>query len=412
MKKIILFLIAVLFIPKIYAASVYFEQEDNDNYLKLCQYEVVNSSSYTDYIGVFYNMDYNNYVFVIKSYVLEATAYGKSKYTYKTTFSRTKTSDKIYDNKKGVYFQNSMAAGEFRCPKNGYIDYSDWSNNEICFDDDGQWCANYADDWTTKFGKTSEKFVSQKLVYNIEDKVKTYIVGNETNPDGWLFNDISCDDINSGKFNLGTDLKDKIVSDFSINFLKSRPAPEFIKNFDVYKKLNTINSSDGELDSDISIKIDNFKKKCIAEINEKLNSGELTSQEAAEAVNNYDVSNSDISSQLNAATTEIETGRGKYKIPWPEIKPTILTCEKLIGENMYKIVHFIITSLRIIGAIIAIVNGMISFIPALVAKDGEALKTAQKKCINMAIVLVLIILLPTLLTFIGNIFNYDLSCIV
>ena len=100
------------------------------------------------------------------------------------------------------------------------------------------------------------------------------------------------------------------------------------------------------------------------------------------------------------------------EIPWYEIKPNTLTCEELIGENMYKIVHFIITTLRIIGAIIAIVNGMISLIPALVAKDGDSLKAAQKKCINMAIVLVLIILLPTLLTFIGKMFNYDLSCIV
>ena len=53
---------------------------------------------------------------------------------------------------------------------------------------------------------------------------------------------------------------------------------------------------------------------------------------------------------------------------------------------------------------------MISLIPALIAKDSEALKKAQKKCVTMAIVLVLILLLPTLLTFIGNIFGYDLTC--
>ena len=417
-KKIILFLLLIItfFVGfeeiKVNAAVASFDQEKDDKYLTLCKYEVVRKDvGKSDYIGVFYNMDKDKYEFTIQKYVPYGGPTNRNPY-YAQPFNKAKASNKIYDHKKGIYFQNSMAAGEFQCPKNGYIDYSDWAFNEICFDNDGQWCANYDNDWKTKFGTTSEEFVSQKLVYNIEDHVKTYIVGNETNPDGWLFNDISCDDINSGKFNLATDLKDKIVSDFSKNFLKNRPVPLFIKNFDVYKKLNTANSSDGKLDSDISIKIDNFKKKCIAEVKEKLNSGELTSQEAAEAINNYDVSNSDISSQLNGATAEIESGSGEFKVPEMPIKENTMNCKELIGENLSKIVKLIITLLRIAGAIIAIVNGMLSLIPALVSKDADALKSAEKKCITMAIVLVLIILLPTLLTFLSNIFGYDLSCVV
>lgn len=420
-KKIILFLLLIItfFVGleeiKVKAAVASFDQEKDDKYLTLCKYEVVNSFSskefpHTDYIGVFYNMDKDKYEFTIQEYVPYGGPTNRNPY-YSQPFNVAKASNEVYDGKKGVYFQNSMSPGEFRCPKNGYIDYSDYAYNEMCFDDDGQWCANYANDWTTKFGKTSEKFVSQKLVYNIEDHVKTYILGNDVNPDGLMFSDISCDDVNSGKFNLKTDLKDKIIGDFSKNFLKSRPVPLFIKNFDAYKKLNTINSADGKLDSDINIKFENFKKKCIAEINEKLNNGELTDDEATRAINNYDISNSDLSNQFNAATTEIESGSGDFKIPDISIRDNTLNCKELVGENLSKIIKLIITILQIAGAIIAIVNGMITLIPAVVSKDAEALKGAEKKCITMAIVLVLIILLPTLLMFLSKMFGYDLSCI-
>lgn len=94
----------------------------------------------------------------------------------------------------------------------------------------------------------------------------------------------------------------------------------------------------------------------------------------------------------------------------PGIDPKDLTCEEMLGKNLTKILKFAIEVLSIAGAIIAIVNAMISLIPALIAKDGEALKKAQKKCINMAIVLILILLLPTLIVFIGRLFGYDLSC--
>lgn len=418
-KKIILFLLLIITffvgLEEIKVKAAVFDQEKEDKYLELCQYEVVRkekgmSIPNTDYIGVFYNMDKDKYEFEIEQYVLYGGPGIPSPY-YSRTLTVTKPSGEIYDNKKGVYFQNSMAAGEFQCPKNGYIDYGGWAYNEMCFDDDGQWCANYANDWTTKFGKTSEEFVSQKLVYNIEDHVKTYVLGNDVNPDGLMFSDISCDDVNSGKFNLKTDLKDKIIGDFSKNFLKSRPVPLFIKNFDAYKKLNTINSADGKLDSDINIKFENFKKKCIAEINEKLNNGELTDDEATRAINNYDISNSDLSNQFNAATTEIESGSGDFKIPDISIRDNTLNCKELVGENLSKIIKLIITILQIAGAIIAIVNGMITLIPAVVSKDAEALKGAEKKCITMAIVLVLIILLPTLLMFLSKMFGYDLSCI-
>lgn len=94
----------------------------------------------------------------------------------------------------------------------------------------------------------------------------------------------------------------------------------------------------------------------------------------------------------------------------PGISDKDLSCEEMLGKNLTKILKIALEVLSIAGAIIAIVNAMISLIPALIAKDADALKKAQTKCVTMAIVLVLILLLPTLITFMGNIFGYDLTC--
>lgn len=94
----------------------------------------------------------------------------------------------------------------------------------------------------------------------------------------------------------------------------------------------------------------------------------------------------------------------------PTITDKVINCKDLLGPNLMKLVSFALDTLRIGASIIAIINGMIILIPALIAKDADALKKSEKKLITLAIVLVLIMLIPTLLIAIGNLFGYDLSC--
>lgn len=94
----------------------------------------------------------------------------------------------------------------------------------------------------------------------------------------------------------------------------------------------------------------------------------------------------------------------------PTITDKVINCKDLLGPNLMKLVSFVLDTLRIGASIIAIVNGMLIILPAVISKDADALKKSEKKLIILAIVLILIILLPTLLNIIGNIFGYDLSC--
>ena len=87
------------------------------------------------------------------------------------------------------------------------------------------------------------------------------------------------------------------------------------------------------------------------------------------------------------------------------------TCEELLGPNLTKVVKAGIKIIQIAGAIIAIVNGMISLIPAVLAKDADGLQKASKKLITMAIILAIIFIFPTIIKLIGNLFKFDTSCI-
>ena len=86
-------------------------------------------------------------------------------------------------------------------------------------------------------------------------------------------------------------------------------------------------------------------------------------------------------------------------------------CSEILGPNLVKVVNIGITAIQIIGAILAIVYGMISLIPAVMAKDTDGLKQAEKKLVIMAIILLCIFLLRYFIKLLGTIFGFDTSCI-
>lgn len=86
-------------------------------------------------------------------------------------------------------------------------------------------------------------------------------------------------------------------------------------------------------------------------------------------------------------------------------------CIEIVGENLSKIIRLSVNVLRIAGAIIAIIKGMTLLIPPIMNGDAKALQAAGKKCVKLGIVLLIIGVFPTVIRFIGLVFNYDLSCI-
>ena len=87
-------------------------------------------------------------------------------------------------------------------------------------------------------------------------------------------------------------------------------------------------------------------------------------------------------------------------------------CAKIAGPNIIKVIKGSINTVRIAGVIIAIANAMIILIPAVIGKDADALKKAEKKLITLFVVLAAIGIFPSIVSIISNIFDFDLSCLV
>ena len=99
----------------------------------------------------------------------------------------------------------------------------------------------------------------------------------------------------------------------------------------------------------------------------------------------------------------------QVKVPDPNFTQ-LKDCASLLGPNLTKVVKACVKIIQILGAIIAIVMGMIKLIPAIMSKDADGLQAASKKLVLMAIILLIIFLLPSIIKMIGSIFKFDTTC--
>lgn len=131
-------------------------------------------------------------------------------------------------------------------------------------------------------------------------------------------------------------------------------------------------------------------------------------------IDNYEMENEKIHelstiASINSQLISSVIKRENTSNPTGTISEEKMNCNDLLGPNLTKIVKMCISILRIAGMIIALVNASLAVVPAI--NNPDRISDAKKKCISMAIILVIIGVFPSLLKVIGNIFGYDLSCI-
>ena len=89
-----------------------------------------------------------------------------------------------------------------------------------------------------------------------------------------------------------------------------------------------------------------------------------------------------------------------------------MTCIDIVGPVLGQIIKGGITIVQIVAAIIALVKGMLILIPAVVAKDADALKKAGKTLVILGIILALVIIFRPLVRILGDLLEYDTTCIL
>lgn len=89
-----------------------------------------------------------------------------------------------------------------------------------------------------------------------------------------------------------------------------------------------------------------------------------------------------------------------------------MTCEEILGKNLTNLLKAAITAFQIAAAIFAIVKGMTILIPPITAKDEGALKKAGGQLVTLAIVLAVAIIFRPLIGILGEILEWDVSCVI
>ena len=104
--------------------------------------------------------------------------------------------------------------------------------------------------------------------------------------------------------------------------------------------------------------------------------------------------------------TPVDPGEGA------KIDDKKMTCEEILGKVGTSFVKGAITVVQIIGVIITLIKAMTLLIPAVAAKDAEALKKASGALVSLGVILLLLLLLKPLVTLLGKLLELDVSCII
>ncbi len=285
-----------------------------------------------------------------------------------------------------VYIQSRGEPQTFTCPKNGYYDMNAWNGgNEVCFDNDGSWCAEQSNAGTT-FGTSASSFLDETRDMTFEDEVNTYF-------SDWSLGDITIDDFISGKYKDGNDVLEKIVkTDFKTHFLHGYGLPDFIKNSSAYKNgLEKIMNNYNEM-----------VEKWQAELDEKKENGTITEEQYNNITKKINEVGTEIEENGQEALDNIDVIDNKIDLGIVDVD----FCSQYDANGnpnhtllVFQVIGYILMIIKILVPIILIVLGSIDLGKASLSQDEKALKEAVTKFCKKVLIGLIIFFVPTILDF-------------
>ena len=83
----------------------------------------------------------------------------------------------------------------------------------------------------------------------------------------------------------------------------------------------------------------------------------------------------------------------------------------MLGDDLAGFLKTAVRTIQGIGCVLAVMSGMLSMASAVASKDKEKIQKAGVKCVKLFIALALILLLPTIIRFIGKVARFNVDCI-
>ena len=94
-----------------------------------------------------------------------------------------------------------------------------------------------------------------------------------------------------------------------------------------------------------------------------------------------------------------------------DIPTTPLACKDIVGTNLLKLIKAGITIFQVACVVFALVKGMMILIPPIISKDMDALSKSARDLVLFAIILLAALLFKPIVSFIGKLTDFDVSCI-
>lgn len=123
--------------------------------------------------------------------------------------------------------------------------------------------------------------------------------------------------------------------------------------------------------------------------------------------------NSDIIENENEYWNNVSSMYKEFSMHFPSMGfgEETNSCSEVLGESLSGFLKVLVRTLQGVGTVVTLMMGMITFAGAVAQKDADALNKAFSKCAKLLIVLALILLIPTLVRFIGNLAGFNIDCI-
>ena len=366
--------------------------------LVLCNYTNIEKSS-SSVNRAIYSKTYDSYI--IKEYITiyydlkdeqfavgfwgGGTAAGQSPY-----LKKEQDFGKVFSTQgTNVFIQpdNNFWADTFTCPAHGYYDMNSFNGgNEVCFDNDGKYCANKSNVGTTFSSKASD-FISDTRDMTFEEELNNYF-------NNWSLGDITIDDFISGKYKTVDDILNKIVlTDLKQNYLKGYGLPDFMKSSSAYQ--NGV--------SKIKKNYEAMLSKWKEQLDIRKNDGVISDEQY-----------NSIKDKLNIVGTKIEEKGQEYLDNIDTIKNETNPL-KIVNVNIcspvdedgnpnysllvFQVIGYIIMIIKILVPIILIVLGSIDLGKASLSGDDKALKEATVIFGKRVLIGLIIFFIPTVLDF-------------
>jgi len=289
------------------------------------------------------------------------------------------------------------------CPTNSYIDVNGMGlASEVCFSGNNSYCAESSGAGTSFKGSSS-------LVSNYQDRLKLYF--ENLAPESHPLIDPDFDECENIR-NQNKDLEKKITNHISEDFLKGNYLPNFLSNSDFYKK-NMANLIQSYKDYKTDV--------CDKEVDDKLESGAITEEEAEKLKNENAEGLETIIKDYENAEENIKEGTTGIKVGDLSLNVDLDfagdSCDSLLGDPKDSTnkppayyLQFVFNLMKYAAILMLLGLTIAEFMKAITSSNQDAIQKALKATIKRAIIAVVIFFLPMLIEFVLSLFGLYGTC--